>query len=298
METFFARAASFAGILAAAASIANADVVNLPAKFDNSMFSEDGTLSSGIGEYLFCGWTRTSAERRALLSFDVSGIPAGSTITAVDLTLNISQAAPLTPPTTVFAHRVLGAWGEGASDSGTPGGGGILAAAGDVTWTMRVFPGTAWATDGGDFAPGASGSAAAGDSGPFTIASTPGLVADVQGWLDGTTTNAGWILIAPSVGANARRFDSRENLIPGNRPVLTVTFSPPSSACPADLDNGSGTGTTDGGVDINDLLYFLVQFEAGNAHADLDNGSGTGTPDSGVDINDLLYFLVHFEGGC
>jgi hypothetical protein len=68
--------------------------------------------------------------------------------------------------------------------------------------------------------------------------------------------------------------------------------------CPADLDNGSGTGVPDGGVDVNDLLYFLVQFEAGSLAADLDNGSGSGTPDGGVDINDLLFFLVHFELGC
>jgi hypothetical protein len=68
--------------------------------------------------------------------------------------------------------------------------------------------------------------------------------------------------------------------------------------CPADLDNGSGTGIPDNGVDINDLLFFLSKFEAGNAAADLDNGTGTGTPDGGVDINDLLFFLTHFESGC
>lgn len=68
--------------------------------------------------------------------------------------------------------------------------------------------------------------------------------------------------------------------------------------CPADLDNGTGTGTKDGGVDVNDLLYFLAQFEIGSIAVDLDNGTFTGTPDGGVDINDLLYFLVHFEAGC
>ena len=68
--------------------------------------------------------------------------------------------------------------------------------------------------------------------------------------------------------------------------------------CPADVDDGSGTGTPDGGVDINDLLYFLAQYEAGLAPADLDDGSGTGTPDGGVDINDLLFFLTHYEAGC
>ena len=66
--------------------------------------------------------------------------------------------------------------------------------------------------------------------------------------------------------------------------------------CPSDLDDGSGTGTPDGGTDINDLLYFLAAYEAGAA--DLDDGSGTGTPDGGVDINDLLYFLARYEAGC
>ena len=77
--------------------------------------------------------------------------------------------------------------------------------------------------------------------------------------------------------------------------IIEGTPAPP---CVADVDDGSGTGTPDGGVDINDLLYFLGAFEMGTETADLDNGSGTGTPDGGVDINDLLYFLVRFEAGC
>ncbi len=68
--------------------------------------------------------------------------------------------------------------------------------------------------------------------------------------------------------------------------------------CPADLDDGSGTGVRDGGVDINDLLYFLAGYEAGEMTVDLDDGSGLGIPDGGVDINDLLFFLAHYEGGC
>jgi len=71
-----------------------------------------------------------------------------------------------------------------------------------------------------------------------------------------------------------------------------------TSLCPADLDDGAGLGTPDGGVDINDLLFFLAKYEAGSLAADLDNGSGTGTPDAGVDINDLLFFLERYEGGC
>jgi Concanavalin A-like lectin/glucanases superfamily len=68
--------------------------------------------------------------------------------------------------------------------------------------------------------------------------------------------------------------------------------------CPADLDDGTGTGTPNAGVDVNDLVYFLSTFEDGGPGADLDDGSGLGRPDGGVDVSDLLYFLVHFESGC
>jgi hypothetical protein len=68
--------------------------------------------------------------------------------------------------------------------------------------------------------------------------------------------------------------------------------------CVADFDDGSGTGTPDGGVTIDDLLYYLVLFEDGVLCADVDDGSGTGTTDGGVTIDDLLYYLVRFESGC
>ena len=51
-------------------------------------------------------------------------------------------------------------------------------------------------------------------------------------------------------------------------------------------------------MDINDLLYFLARYEAGSIAVDLDDGTGTGTADGGIDVNDLLYFLLHYEAGC
>lgn len=68
--------------------------------------------------------------------------------------------------------------------------------------------------------------------------------------------------------------------------------------CTADIDDGSGTGTSDGAVTIDDLLYYLVIFEAGTTAADVDDGSGTGTPDGAVTIEDLLYYLLRYEAGC
>ncbi len=68
--------------------------------------------------------------------------------------------------------------------------------------------------------------------------------------------------------------------------------------CPADIDDGSATGTPDGSVDIADLLYFLSLFDVGDLDADFDDGSATGTPDGSVDISDLLYYLALFDVGC
>jgi hypothetical protein len=79
---------------------------------------------------------------------------------------------------------------------------------------------------------------------------------------------------------------------------VTLRLASIDEPCPADLDDGSFTGTPDDAVDINDLLYFISQFADGTAEADLDDGTFTGTPDAGVTIEDLLYFLRHFEGGC
>ncbi len=68
--------------------------------------------------------------------------------------------------------------------------------------------------------------------------------------------------------------------------------------CAADLDNGTGTGTPDSAVTIDDVIYFLGRFEAGDGLVDLDDGSGTGAPDLALTIDDLIYFLARFEGGC
>jgi hypothetical protein len=88
---------------------------------------------------------------------------------------------------------------------------------------------------------------------------------------------------------------------PGANPTVNVAALVPEPcppACVADVDDGSGSGTPDGGVTIDDLIYYLSIFESGNVAADVDDGSGTGTTDGGVTIDDLIYFLTRFESGC
>jgi hypothetical protein len=68
--------------------------------------------------------------------------------------------------------------------------------------------------------------------------------------------------------------------------------------CVADSDDGSGSGTCDGGVGVEDLLYQLNLYDLGSLVADVDDGTGSGAPDGGVGIEDLLYYLQRYDAGC
>lgn len=121
------------------------------------------------------------------------------------------------------------------------------------------------------------------------VAGTPALLTQVGPTCTPALVSAnGRTIVSTTRGTHTLALDSYR--------VGIATMGDPS--CPADLDDGTGTGTPDGAVEISDLLYFLGAFESGAIVADLDNGTNTGTPDGGVDINDLLFFLVRFEGGC
>ena len=130
-----------------------------------------------------------------------------------------------------------------------------------------------------------------------------GLYADV---VDGATNSA---MIFGSRSSEMYLFPARSGhlggVVAGNyRVVVTggcgsiTSDAAMLSTCPADQDDGAGGGLCDGGVDVNDLLYFLTQYAVGQPAVDLDDGSMTGNPDGGVDVNDLLYFLERYEAGC
>lgn len=235
------RAFAIAMCLGGAATVAAADVVQLGASKDNTMFEAFGDgLSNGAGPYMFAGETRDFGSRRALLAFDIaSAVPAGSTINSVSLQLRMSRSTTGARP--VALHRVLADWGEGTSDSGDPGGGGAPATPGDATWVYRFYQTDSWATPGGDFDPTASASTNVGGIGFYTWSSggAAGMLADVQAWLDDPSSNFGWVLIGADDGTrSAKRFDSRENPNPAYRPVLIIDYTPvpaPGSALVAAL---------------------------------------------------------------
>jgi hypothetical protein len=208
--------------------VALADTVTLGASKDNTLFeSTSGNVSNGSGQYFFAGRTNqgSGSLRRGLIAFDIAAsVPAGATITNVTLRLNNSRT--ISAEEDVALHRVLADWGEGISDALDQEGIGAPAQAGDATWLHRFFPGTRWASAGGDFDPSASAVTEVGGTGPYAWTS-PQMAADVQSWLDDPATNFGWLLLGhEAILGTAKRFDSRESPTAELRPQLDIEFEP------------------------------------------------------------------------
>ncbi len=141
--------------LAAAALISvaavRADSVDIAPSKDNTLYQPAvGEVSNGAGAHIFAGNDSHSLTRRAVLAFDIAGsVPAGATITAVTLTLNMSRT--IAGAESCELHRLSADWGEGTSQAPGEEGAGAPAATGDATWVHRFYPNTLWTTPGGDF---------------------------------------------------------------------------------------------------------------------------------------------------
>ena len=170
-------------------------------------------------------------------------------------------------PESVGLHLTFSEWGEGTSVAGGQEGAGAPSASGDATWIHTYYPGSTWATPGGDFDPAVSASAVV----IFGTASWTGagLVSDVQGWIDNADTNYGWILknVDETIGIpNAKAYHSREATDPALRPSLEIDFTPGTGGCSdqnfcSSTPNSTGSpalisATGSDSVSANDIVLF------------------------------------------
>jgi hypothetical protein len=214
---------------------ADAATVTLTPVADTTILEENPDASNAKGPSFFTGRITLTFIRRALVRFDVaSAIPAGSTISSARLDLVLTHARG--NPVDVSVFRATAAWDEGTSDAGLPGGSGTSATPGDATWTKRVWPGTAWATPGGDTvaSPSATSPIPSTILGTNSFGPTAAMTSDVQAWLDDPAKNFGWQLRGDELQAppSARRWGSRESTDPAERPSLTITYIPPGGGGP------------------------------------------------------------------
>jgi hypothetical protein len=205
---------------------------------DASIFQNNADNSNGAGPGVFAGTNGMDSPRRGLIDFDISGsIPIGATITDVQLTLFLGQVAGTDQtPRTIGLYKLADDWGEGITGAGQTIGGtgqGFPANPGDATWNARFFPGTLWATPGGDHAATASATTTVTSAinAPYTWLSTPALVSDLQGWLNSPSTNFGWELINldETTTTDFRAFYTREFSDATLRPQLQITFTAPAT---------------------------------------------------------------------
>ncbi len=233
----------------------------LVADRDNSIYSEFTGSSNGAGE-LFAGLiANSSGIRRALMHFDVSAVPAGSTVTSASLTMQVTKTSLATAGNFMFSlHRLTRDWGEGTS-SGT--GTGAPAQAGEATWSHAMFGSQAWTTAGGDFVGTASSSRLVGNLGSYTW-NDAGLATDVQAWIDSPATSFGWILRGDESIASAKVFGSRESATVGHRPTLAIEYLIPVSFTRREIWEGqfylAGTPLDPLGDDDFDGIDTLLEY--------------------------------------
>lgn len=195
--------------------------LNFQPEKDNTIYESNVNASNGAGLKIFAGRTLGGAGttyRRALLKFDLSAIPAGASVTNASLTLRRTNGgSDLT-----CLHRLVSDWGEaGSTGTGTGGGQPGAAQSGDATWQYTFFNNQSWSTLGGDYDNISSACAAAAATTTYTSID---LIDDVQGWVDNSGTNFGWILIGDELSiGSAVGFGSREDA--SATPQLSVTYT-------------------------------------------------------------------------
>lgn len=156
-------------------------------------------------------------DNRALIYFDLSALPAASTVYSA--TLEVSTPGDPYPPMTVDIHRVTAEWNEGTDLNGT------TIPADGVTWNERK-PGIPWSAAGGDY------DATIISSFHFT---TPGETASfdvtalVRDWVSQSQPNYGLIMIGRAAAAGLSIVASDKPSV-NARPKLTIDYSCPCGA--------------------------------------------------------------------
>jgi hypothetical protein len=157
-------------------------------------------IAMSISGFIEVGGASTSDRSRALLRFALGDIPSDASILSAQLTL--TRYAGSSQAASVAVHRVARSWTE------------LLA-----TWNTAALL-TGWTNAGGDYSAGSAVSHPVGAKLDYTW----DVTALVDGWIGGLYPNYGFLLEADGVPQRTRYYDFSG--LSGNRPTLTITYSP------------------------------------------------------------------------
>ena len=178
------------------------------------------TNFEGQSTYEINRWATNDRTNALIRVTGLSNIPADAIILNASINLYLDTGGGGAGTTTIKARRVLRNW-----------------VANQVTWNAYAT-GQSWQTGGGR----GVDDIAAVDSASLDVNETPGykswsdaqLIADVQGFVDGSVANHGWLLYRDDALADEqwRTFRATENSTAATRPYLEVTW-----ALPGGVDN-------------------------------------------------------------
>jgi hypothetical protein len=198
------------GSSAATAATFQQDVASYSGATDTFMRASAPTTNFGSTDPLEVDG---SGDEGALLKWVISTIPAGSTVTSVSVTLNITNVSTTAG---YFFKECLRAWVEG-----------------QATWNI-YSTGNSWQTAGcnGALDVGATsfGTLTAASTGAETVVLNAAGIAAVQGWVDDPSSNNGFLLANyDDANWDGSTFTSKENATAADHPKLTVGYNTPRS---------------------------------------------------------------------
>src|SRR3989454_658745 len=181
-----------------------------PSTGDSQLSLGAATTNFGTATTIQVASQSGSQNKRILVKFDLSSIPANATINSANLTLFMTTAP--SNNRTYNAHRMTRDWTES-----------------QVTWNIAQT-GTNSTTAGGDYNGTATTSTTTATTNNVSL--TWNIQADVQAWVNGTSNYGTLIKDGTESSATARTatFASEENATSANRPQLVIDYTAPFTA--------------------------------------------------------------------
>jgi len=290
-----AVAAAVFSVVGIGLSSAWASQVEIGAEQDATLLGgSDATTNNSLADPgIFAGTDGEGNPKRGLIEFNVAAaVPAGATITGVQLQLTLGQVAGsgggssggTNGPETISLYDESQAWGQPTNFAGATSFGGTghgsAPDTGDATWNYSFYDTTPWTVTGGDWTSSLPDVADASVTGTLTAFtwSSAAMVTDVQNWLNNPSANFGWIVknADETDPTDFRAFWSAQgaaaNDDPALAPELSVTYvaASPMTAWWSGAQSGAaglvwstelgspdspGTNwsATDGGADLHEI---------------------------------------------